>query len=94
MNYTPSERAAIYDRAIAKWGESHQIMKCVEEMSELIKEICKSSGGEKNAFYMAEEIAYVQITMEQLTKIFGLEELVKYHRDMKIFRLEKRIENE
>lgn len=94
MNYTSSDRNTIYDRAIAKWGEAHQIVKCVEEMSELIKEICKSSEGAKNQFHMAEEIADVQITMEQLTKIFGLEELVKYHRDMKIFRLEKRIENE
>ena len=91
MNYTPSERAAIYDRAIAKWGESHQIMKCVEEMSELIKEICKSSEGAKNQFHMAEEIADVQITMEQLTKIFGLEELVKYHKDMKVSMLDRRI---
>lgn len=91
MNYTPSERVSIYDRAIAKWGESHQIMKCVEEMSELIKEICKSSGGEKNAFHMAEEIADVLITVEQLIRIFDLEELVKYHKDMKVSMLDRRI---
>lgn len=94
INYTPADRNQIYDRAIAKWGEAHQIMKCVEEMSELTKEICKSSAGAKNSFHMAEEIADVQITMEQLTKIFGLDELVKHHRDMKISMLEKRIESE
>lgn len=92
MNYTPSERSAIYDRAIAKWGESHQIMKCVEEMSELIKEICKSSGGEKNLLHMAEEIADVQITVEQLIRIFELDQLVKDYRDIKLELLIKRIE--
>lgn len=91
MNYTTSERATIYDRAIAKWGESHQIMKCVEEMSELIKEICKSSGGEKNRLHMAEEIADVQITVEQLIQIFDLDQLVKDYRDIKLELLTKRI---
>lgn len=92
MNYTTSERATIYDRAIAKWGEAHQIMKCVEEMSELIKEICKSSGGEKNLLHMAEEIADVQITVEQLIRIFELDQLVKDYRDIKLELLIKRIE--
>lgn len=91
MNYSSSDRNAIYDRAIAKWGEAHQIIKCVEEMSELIKEICKSSEGTKNQFHMAEEIADVLITMEQLIKIFALEELVKYHKDMKVSMLDRRI---
>ena len=91
-NFTPSERKEIYDRAIAQFGEAHQIMKCVEEMSELTKEICKSSGGEKNRLHMAEEIADVQITVEQLIQIFDLDQLVKDYRDIKLELLIKRIE--
>ena len=90
-NYNPSDRQKVYARVLAKNGPITQITKCVEEMAELIKELCKSMAGAPNLMHIAEEIADVQITVEQMIQIYRIEEMVIKCRNMKMDSLEKRI---
>ena len=85
-------RECVYNDAIDKLGDNHQITKAVEEMSELIKELCKYPNGEQEDTYaIAEEIADVTVMMEQLRIIFECNDDVCEQMDFKIERLSKRI---
>lgn len=59
---------------ISEFGEEHQLDVAIEELSELIKEICKSKRGGDNLEYVCEEMADVYIMLEQLKIIFNLDE--------------------
>ena len=71
------ERRDIMLRAIHRYGEAAQIDMSVEEMSELIKAICKVKRATPGATTTAaianviEEIADVQIMLDQLRLIFA-----------------------
>lgn len=71
------ERRDIMLRAIHRYGEAAQIDMAVEEMAELTKAICKvkraQAGAEMGAAVenVVEEIADVQIMLEQLRLIFA-----------------------
>lgn len=84
----------IYEVAIEKYGANHQETKAIEEMSELIKEICKNKDGEDNVEQIAEEIADVQIMLEQMKILFDCENAVCFWTDEKLQRLQKRIEHD
>ena len=84
-------RENIYWEAIAKFGIDSQLNVAVEEMSELTKEICKNNRGFKNVNHIAEEIADVEIMLEQLKLIFDCEEAVEDWKDKKIARLALKI---
>lgn len=88
------ERKEVYLRALHKWGAQNQTMIAVEEMSELTKEICKLHRGKKELEDLADEIADVTIMMEQLRLIYGVNDLVCAHMDMKVRRLQHRIDTE
>lgn len=85
------ERMAIYRRAIEKYGEDAQLWMVIEEMSELAKEICKYQRGKRCPADIADEIADVEIMLEQATMIFGVGALVSRHMDEKIKRLKARV---
>lgn len=85
-------RKRVYCDALDTWGEQVQLMKAVEEMSELTKEICKLSLGETTLDKLADEIADVTIMLEQLRIIFDINGLVCAHMDAKVKRLEQRIQ--
>lgn len=57
--------------AIFKWGVTAQSFKAVEEISELITEISRKQNGEKNRHKIIEEMADVEIMMEQ-TKLMDM----------------------
>ena len=84
----------IYEKAIETYGENAQLDMVIEEMSELIKEICKRKRGKDNHAEIVEEVADVLIMIEQLKIIcqIGSKELneIKWE---KIKRLNERIEN-
>ena len=84
---TYEERKAIYEAALEKWGARAQTMMAVEEMSELTKEICKMYRGKRDMEAMADEIADVTITLEQLRLIYDINDLVCEHMDAKVLRL-------
>lgn len=74
---TTEERRALLDRAITTYGASAQMDMAVEEMAELTKAICKikraQAGCEVTAAIgnVIEELADVQIMLDQLRIIFG-----------------------
>lgn len=90
-NYSPNDRQKVYTKVLAKNGAGAQVTKCIEEMGELIKELCKSMAGAANALHIAEEIADVQITIEQMIQLYRIEEMVINCRNLKMDALEKRI---
>lgn len=78
--------------AIEKYGVDSQLNIAIEEMSELIKEICKNKRGNENKKEIVEEIADVYIMLEQLRFIFNIndDEIISM-KDKKIKRLEMRL---
>lgn len=81
------------EKAIATYGKDMQLTVAVEELSELIKEICKSKRGNDNRANIIEEIADCYIMLEQLEIIFGIDSEEIYARfNEKLKRLEKRLE--
>lgn len=90
---TPYEYA-VYRKAIDKYGAIHQIIKAVEEMSELTKELCKYLDAKPDIDHIAEEIADVEITLAQLKMILHCEDQIEDWRLKKVERLEERIKVE
>ena len=60
------------EEIIKYFGKEKQIIKCVEELSELQKELCKSVNGKGNLDNIIEEIADVEIMLKQLKIIFKI----------------------
>lgn len=91
-------------RAIGRYGQTHQILKCVEELSELQKELCKltelsltgagvnhpEEAGRARA-RVTEETADVMITIRQLGMMLDNEPAVEAARQGKLERLRVRL---
>ena len=93
-----SKNLEFYKRCIDVWGEDAQIKMCIEEMSELTKELCKNWRKPKmntpeQIEHICEEIADVQNMICQMQLIFGSEKVEKY-RIEKIERTQKRLDEE
>ena len=56
---------AICQLAVNVYGKTSQCTVCMEEMAELTKELSKNLRGQDNAAHIAEEIADVEIMLEQ-----------------------------
>ena len=82
----------IFRSAIDTYGAVMQITVAVEEMSELQKELCKHLRGRGSQENIAEEIADVEIMMEQMKMLFNCEASVLQVREKKVKRLKERIE--
>lgn len=61
----------IYREAVGRFGKKHQMEKAVEEMAELEKEIIKNIHGSANIGAICEEIADVEIMLEQMKVCIG-----------------------
>lgn len=82
----------VLNNAIKKFGNDYQLNVAIEEMSELIKEICKNKRDFENDDKILEEMADVYIMLYQLQIIFNIED--DNLNDMilrKVKRLEERI---
>lgn len=91
----------LFDKCFKKWGVESQLMMLIEESAELIKSASKD-------FYrnypirdlktrmksFAEELADVQLMLDEFIYYFNLSDDVKYFRILKIKRLEKLLEKE
>lgn len=84
----------IYEQALAHYGGEMQTMVCVEEMAELMKELSKNARGVDNVRAIAEEIADVEIMLEQMKLLHGCDHLADVYKDEKLERLARRIERE
>lgn len=60
------------EKAIDTYGKDMQLNVAVEELSELIKEICKNKRGRDNRDNIIEEMADCYIMLEQLAIIYGI----------------------
>ena len=84
---------SVFQRAIATWGEDAQMKMVLEEMSELQKEICKLWRGKDNRDAIAEEVADVEIMLDQLELMLDIQYQVEQYRQKKLRRLQKRLED-
>lgn len=91
---TNNERSILLD-ALRIYGTQSQITMVFEEMAELQKELCKflrgSVDGESLA-RIAEEIADVEIMLDQMKLEFRCADAVRSAREAKIERLKGRLE--
>lgn len=83
---------SLLQRAIAKYGKDAQMTMVLEEMSELQKEICKLWRGKDNRDAIAEEVADVEIMLDQLKLMLDIPYQVEQHRQNKLQRLQERLE--
>lgn len=88
------EEKKIFQDALRVFGGRNQITVALEEMSELQKEFCKylrndSSFSTDN---IAEEMADVEIMLEQMKMIFRCDDAVEEQRQYKVQRLRERID--
>ena len=85
------KKEQIYDLALKQNGFVNQAVVCMEEMGELIKELSKDIRGKGNRKCIAEEIADVQIMVEQMVRYYECLDLIKEYKHKKLQRLEKRL---
>lgn len=78
---------AVCKRAVEAYGKEHQLIICMEEMAELTKNL----RGRRNLQDISEEVADVEIMLEQVKVIFDLKEEVSEAKEAKLLRLQKRI---
>ena len=64
-------REEIYTKLLELYGDN-QIIIAIEELSELQKELCKSLRGNYNYDNIVEEIADVEIMLEQMKLYFNI----------------------
>ena len=81
----------IYRQALEKWGSQAQIFMLFEEMAELQNAICKAMRGRTSFLAVAEEIADVEIMLEQMKILFNIDEAVLKYRKYKTDRLVERL---
>lgn len=80
----------LYD-LVQKYGDK-QIIICIEEMSELTKELCKNLRGHYNLDKIYEEMADVYITLTQMQLLFQMDvETLEYMINKKIERTKERL---
>lgn len=79
---------AICQLAVNVYGKTSQCTVCMEEMAELTKELSKNLRGQA---HIAEEIADVEIMLEQLKLMFSIRDEVTQQRTVKLQRLDNRI---
>ena len=88
---TDDQELEILKDALYHFGINHQQTKCIEEMSELTKEICKNKDSQNNVEYIAEEIADVLITIDQMIIYHDIYGLVAQYREQKLERLRHKV---
>ncbi len=85
MNKEQEEK--IYKDAIEFFGDTSQKIMVIEEMSELIKELSKDLRQRGVVENIAEEVADVEITLNQIKQIYNINDLVIKQKDYKLNRL-------
>ena len=79
----------IYKRLREQNGDTAQLVVAIEELSELTKEITKCLRNKGSIDHLAEEVADVEIMVEQVKLIFNVQDKVKLKKLFKLQRLEK-----
>lgn len=93
-NVSIQEQWRIFEQAVAKWGKHSQIKMAIEELSELITELCKidrlvnGTTPEK----VAEEIADARLMIDQVEYMLEIASDVAELRQKKLKRLRELLE--
>ena len=87
------DKKDLFGAALARWGIDAQLRMAIEECAELSEAICHYFRGRCTRQTLAEEVADVEIMMEQLRAIIG-EDLVSEVKNKKLKRLEERLSEE
>ena len=90
MFETKEDLQRFYEELINHFGADVQMTIAVEEMSELQKEICKCKRSSGDVHHIAEEIADVEIMLEQLKIMFMCESEVALLKEQKRYRTYER----
>lgn len=85
------KKEEIYKAALEEYGLHKQIVVAIEELSELQKELCKYLRGRENYEGLAEELADVEIVVEQMKLFLRLEGTTLDWKVKKLSRLEGRV---
>ena len=86
MDFTETCQAAVNH-----FGYQSQSMMAIEELAELSIEMCKYFQGDNNVIQIAEEIADVQIMLEQLIILHDCREAVANHVPEAMFRYDSAV---
>ncbi|HEC60711.1 hypothetical protein LCGC14_0831550 [marine sediment metagenome] len=78
----PKNKIRLYHKALEKWGQDAQILKTVEELCELVLALLGTDQGK-----IHEEMADVEIMLEQLEVTLGCRNMVKIQKLAKLERL-------
>ena len=89
-----SDESKVLQRALDTYGSLPQIVMVFEEMSELQKELCKYLRGKYSPANIAEEIADVEIMLEQMKMLYCCADDVRDGRRRKVARLKKRLDGD
>lgn len=82
----------ILEKAIETYGVEAQIRMAFEEMAELTQAICKSLRGADNLNNVVEEIADVEIMLEQIKMIYDIEQWeIDMKKKEKLLRLSEKL---
>jgi NTP pyrophosphatase (non-canonical NTP hydrolase) len=87
------QEPSIAVKACEEFGSKPQIIKAIEEMAELSKELAKELNDNGNEDNIREEIADVLIMMEQMVFLFDVKNEIAKWRENKLFKLAKLIED-
>lgn len=82
----PKHKIRLYEKALEKWGSNSMILKAIEEMAELTVALLHTDSGK-----IYEEMADVEIMLEQLKSVFACRDKVKSWKIGKLERLKERI---
>lgn len=66
---TDYDRVKIYQQALREWGSERQLFMVIEEMAEVIKELCHFQRGRLKPICLANELADAIIMAEQLVVV-------------------------
>ena len=78
----------LYQRVMDKYGLDAQLTVVLEELSELMKEVCKVKRNIGHIDHLAEEVADVEIMCEQLRYLFSIDADVDDWKEYKLRRLD------
>lgn len=83
---------SVLKNALEAFGPKHQLLKVIEEMSELQVELSKHLAGEGDRSALVDELADTIITLRQLELYLDAEKELTQHVNFKVSRLLERIE--
>jgi NTP pyrophosphatase (non-canonical NTP hydrolase) len=87
------QEPSIAVKACETFDNKQQIIKAIEEMAELSKELAKELNDNGNEDNIREEIADVMIMMEQMVFLFDVKNEIAKWKENKLFKLAKLIED-